>query len=199
MPQQLYCTVGSDNLQGARLATAHLLAQGARQVAFIGDNLLPEGKLRYQGYREALQAQGLDLDTGLHRVPVPNTPCSDLLASLLNERPALDAAFASGDVIAMDVILALRKLGKRVPEDVAVIGFDDIELAAYFQPALSTVRQPISAVGVAIVEALAAQLAGQPTAPLQLPAELIVRESTRPTAAQPGDAGVGAAADKPRQ
>lgn len=177
--QQLYCTIGSDNQQGARLATLHLLAQGARQVAFIGDNLLPEGALRYLGYREALQAHGLDAEPGLHRVPPHSTPHTELVASLLDARPGLDAVFASGDVIAMTVIQALRKLGKRVPEDVAVIGFDDIELAAFFQPALTTVRQPIPAIGMAIVEALAAQLDKQQPATLQLPAELIVRESTR--------------------
>ena len=73
---------------------------------------------------------------------------------------------------------ALDQLGRRVPQDIRVAGFDDIPLAAYFRPSLTTVRQPIAEVGVAIVDALTAQLAGVPTPAVQLPAALVVRDSS---------------------
>lgn len=180
LPQQLYCSVGSDNLQGARLAVEHLLAQGARTIAFLGDNRLPEGQARYEGYRQALAGSGLTCDSRLQVIPADQAP--DLhaeLASLLRTAPGIDAIFASGDVIAMNAVLALGQLGRRVPDDVLVAGFDDIPLAAYVRPSLTTVRQPITEVGVAIVSALSTLLAGEDVAPVQLATELLVRESSR--------------------
>lgn len=179
MEQQLYCSVGSDNLQGARLAVEHLIARGARTIAFLGDNALPEGRLRYAGYLQAIAAAGLSADARLQATPAAQThDIASVLQRLLAAQPHLNAVFASGDVLAMNAVLALRQLGRRVPEDVRVAGFDDIPLAAYFRPSLTTVRQPIAEVGVAIVNALAAQLAGEAAPVVQLPTELIVRESS---------------------
>lgn len=179
MEQQLYCSVGSDNLQGARLAVEHLIAQGARTIAFLGDNTLPEGRQRYAGYLQAIETAGLTADVGLQATPLD--PSHDMVATLrglLAAEPGIDAVFASGDVLAMNAVLALGQLDRRVPEDVRVAGFDDIPLAAYFRPSLTTVRQPIDEVGVAIVNALASQLVGQPAPVVQLPTELVVRESS---------------------
>lgn len=179
MAQQLYCSVGSDNLQGARLAVEHLIAQGARTIAFLGDNTLPEGKQRYAGYLQAIETAGLSAAPRLQATPSGQP--HDMLAvlqGLLAAELDIDAVFASGDVLAMNAVLALDELGRRVPQDVRVAGFDDIPLAAYFRPSLTTVRQPIAEVGVAIVNALAAQLAGEPAPVVQLPTELIVRESS---------------------
>lgn len=179
MEQQLYCSVGSDNLQGAHLAVAHLIAQGARTIAFLGDHTLPEGKLRYAGYVRAIEDAGLQADARLQATPSGQTPeMVAVLQSLLTAEARIDAVFASGDVLAMNAVLALNQLGRRVPEDIRVAGFDDIPLAAYFRPSLTTVRQPIAEVGVAIVNALAAQLAGDPAPAAQLPTALIVRESS---------------------
>lgn len=179
MAQQLYCSVGSDNLLGARLVVDHLLGQGARCIAFLGDHQLPEGRQRYAGYSQALQAHGLAADPALQFTPAePAAAMSARLAELLARFPQLDGVFASGDVIAMNAALALRQLGRQVPDDVLLAGFDDIALAAYFQPSLTTVRQPMTEVGVAIVAALSSQLAGEAVAAVQLPTELIVRQSS---------------------
>lgn len=179
MDQQLYCSVGSDNLQGARLAVEHLIHQGARTIAFLGDNTLPEGRQRYTGYLQAIEAAGLS--AGAHLQATPADHAHDILPvvqRLLAAAPGIDAVFASGDVLAMNAVLALGQLGRRVPADLRVAGFDDIPLAAYFRPSLTTVRQPMAEVGIAIVNALAAQLAGQPAPSVQLPTELVVRDSS---------------------
>jgi len=182
MEQQLYCTVGSDNTQGGRIAIEHLLDGGARRIAFVGDRLLPEGAQRYVGYSQALQARGIAMKDALHLPLTGGGTMAELqqeIGALLQREPALDAVFASGDMLAIDTIKTLIEAGKRVPQDVAVIGFDDIDRAAYVQPPLSTVRQPITAVGVAMVEALGAQLAGEPPRSQQLPTTLVVRATTR--------------------
>ena len=179
MAQQLYCSVGSDNLLGARLAVDHLLDQGARCIAFVGDHQLPEGQQRYAGYAQALQSRGVAVDPALQFTPTDAAaPLQARLADLLGQFPHLDGVFASGDVIAMNAVLGLRQLGRKVPDDVLLSGFDDIALAAYFQPSLTTVRQPMTEVGEAIADALSEQLAGAAAKSVQLPTALIVRESS---------------------
>jgi DNA-binding LacI/PurR family transcriptional regulator len=180
LPRQLYCTVGSDNRDGARAATLHLLDQGARQVAFVGDNELPEGAERYAGYQSALQERGLKVEPGLHCMQVPKGS-KDLtwLSALLDHAEKPDAIFASCDLIAMQVVQSLQQLGKRVPADVAVCGFDDIQMAAAFEPALTTVRQRTADIGTAVVAALKAQIAGRAAQSIQLPTELVVRASSK--------------------
>lgn len=180
LARQLYCTVGSDNEHGGHLATTHLLAQGARHVAFIGDTELPEIGQRHAGYLRAHAERGLSPDPRLTRVvPFVRERVQSDLEALLQADVPLDAVFASSDLTAMAAIGTLLRLGRRVPEDIAVIGYDDIPLAAHFHPALTTVRQQIGAGGVALVDALFAQLAGEQPASRMLATELVERESTR--------------------
>jgi DNA-binding LacI/PurR family transcriptional regulator len=191
LPQQLYCTVGSDNEQGGRLATQHLLDHGARHIAFLGDPTLPEIGLRHSGYLLAHRSLGLTPDPCLTR-PVPFVREAVLadMESLLDEATALDGIFASSDLVAMTAISALRRRGLRVPDDVAVVGYDDIVVAEHLEPPLTTVRQPIEAAGVALVERLLAQLAGERPRSVDLATNLVLRASTRPTGAD-SDAGTG--------
>jgi len=98
---------------------------------------------------------------------------------LLDRQLPFDAIFACSDLLAMSAINALRARGVAVPEQVAVVGYDDIELAAYFHPPLTTVRQPIRAAGRALVASLLALVDGAPAPSQQLPTELIVRASGR--------------------
>ena len=178
LPRQLYVTVGSDNVQGGRLATTHLLEQGARHIAFLGDPDLPELGQRHAGYLRAHKAYGLVPEKHLTRqVPFVSERVRDDLEALLRDGHALDGIFASSDLSAMTAIGTLRRLGKRVPEDVAVVGYDDITLAAHFHPALTTVRQPIEAAGKALVDALMSQLAGERPASVLLPTNLVRRDS----------------------
>lgn len=180
LPDQLYATVGTDNLLGGRLAAAHLLAQGARRIAFIGDSALPEVGQRHAGYRQAHADAGLEPDPRLTlAVPFVAEAVQRELQAFIESGAVVDGVVAGSDLSAMAAINTLRRLGRRVPEDVAVVGYDDVALAAHFHPALTTVRQPVDAAGRALVELLMAQLAGHKPASVVLPTELVQRDSTR--------------------
>lgn len=178
LPQQLYCTVGGDNLAGGRLATEHLLAAGRRRIAFFGDARLPEVAQRQRGYAQALAAHGLEADPQLYVAGsfLPQVGAADV-EELLGRDTPFDAIFACSDLLAMSAISALRVRGIAVPEQVAVVGYDDIELASYFHPPLTTVRQPIRAAGRALVASLLALVDGAAAPSQQLPTELVVRAS----------------------
>jgi DNA-binding LacI/PurR family transcriptional regulator len=180
LPGQRYATVGSDNQQGGRLATAHLLAQGAKQVAFLGDPELPEVGLRHQGYLQALREAGLAVNPALCRpAPFVREEIEREVEALCQQGVAFDGLFAASDLMAMTAISTLRRLGRQVPENVIVAGYDDIELAAHFHPALTTVRQPIAAAGEQLVSSLLLQLDGQQPQPCLLPTDLVARESSQ--------------------
>ncbi len=177
---QLYCTVGSDNLLGGRLATEHLLAAGARRIAFFGDPTLSEIAQRHEGWIAAQQARGLTPDPRLVRpMPFEAEAARREVDRLIEDGVDFDAVFAASDVLAVAALSALKSHGRRVPEDVQVVGFDDIPLAAQASPALTTVRQDLEAAGRALVDLLLAALDGQAIEPLILPTTLVVRDSTR--------------------
>jgi DNA-binding LacI/PurR family transcriptional regulator len=171
--------VGGDNLAGGRLATAHLLAGGARRVLFMGDPELPEIGQRRDGWLAAHADAGLHADPALS-LPVPfvTEQIQQAVAGALARGLHFDALFAASDLMAMTAVSALRQHGVRVPEDVRVVGYDDIALAEHFHPALSTVRQPIADAGQALVQALLAQLAGERSCSTALPTTLVVRASS---------------------
>ncbi|MYM40452.1 LacI family DNA-binding transcriptional regulator [Duganella qianjiadongensis] len=179
LPQQLYCTVGGDNVSGGDLAATHLLQQGRQRIAFFGDINLPEVALRYEGYCRALQRAGLAVDPAL-QVSVAFLPDSGRQAvqELMRRDVRFDAIFAGSDLLAMTAINTLRTLGLDVPRQIAVVGYDDIELSSYFHPPLSTIRQPIRAAGRALVAALLELIEGRPAPSMQLPTQLMVRESS---------------------
>lgn len=180
MPDQLYCTVGSDNVQGGRQATEHLLACGARRVLFLGDPQLAEIGQRHLGYCEALQAAGIPREPQWTRpVPFVDRLVHQELQQLLAAGLAFDAVFAASDLMALAVIAGLRAHGLRVPEDVQVVGFDDIRLAAESHPPLTTVQQSIDQGGRLLVQLLLAKLAGETVQSVMLPTTLQVRGSTR--------------------
>ena len=176
LPQQAYTTVGSDNVSGGRLAAEHLVANGRRRIAFFGDINLPEVAQRYRGYCNGLDAHGVALDAQL-RVSVPFLPGggAEGVEELLRRGVQFDAIFAASDLLAMTAINTLRTHGRAVPADVAVVGYDDIELSSYFHPPLSTIRQPVEAAAAALVKSLLALIDGEPAPSLQLQTELIVR------------------------
>ena len=183
LPQQLYATVGGDNLAGGRLATAHLLAGGAQRVLFMGDSALPEIGQRRAGWLAAHADAGLVPDAALSLdVPFVTERIQLAVAQLQQQGVAFDALFAASDLMAMTAVSALRQRGVRVPEDVRVVGYDDIALAEHFHPPLSTVHQPIADAGEALVQSLLSQLAGERCRSVQLPTTLVVRDSSAPRA-----------------
>lgn len=180
IPQQLYCTVGSNNVMGGMLATEHLLSTGRHSIAFLGNIELPEVAQRFEGYKHAHARHGLDINPELI-IPAAFLAESGRKAvqEMLERKLAFDALFACSDLLAMTAISTLRENGLQVPNDVAVVGYDDIQLAMHFHPPLTTIRQPIEDAGPALVEALLELMENGRTPPRLLPTELIVRGTTR--------------------
>jgi DNA-binding LacI/PurR family transcriptional regulator len=179
LPTQLYCTVGSDNVEGGGLATSHLIERGRKQIAFFGDQNLPEVAHRFSGYKAALDKAGIALRDDLC-VSAPFTPDGGRIAveHLLAQDIKFDAIFACSDLLAMTATNTLRAAGIHVPHDVAVVGYDDIELAAHFHPPLTTVRQQIDMAGRALVDSLMRLVEGEAVEPTLLPTRLVIRETS---------------------
>ncbi len=179
LPGQAYATVGSDNLAGGRQLSAHLLERGARRIVFMGETGLEAIGQRYRGHLQALAAAGVPADDRLLRqVPFERAAIERAVETLLRDGTDFDALFCASDLMAMTAIGTLQRLGKRVPQDLRVGGYDDIALAAHVHPSLTTVRQPIAAAGDQLVEALLEQLQGGRPASRQLATELVVRDSS---------------------
>jgi DNA-binding LacI/PurR family transcriptional regulator len=179
LSQQLYCTVGTDNVAGGTLATQHLLDIGRKRIAFFGDTTLPEVAQRYEGYCKALAQRGIRVDPSLVlRTPFLQGSAQRAVTAMLESAARFDGLFATSDLLAMGAIGALRDSGRQVPADVAVVGYDDIELARYFHPSLSTIRQPVVEGAAALVEALLAITRGERPKPKVIPSNLIVRASS---------------------
>lgn len=174
-----------DNFEGARLATHHLLALGHRRIAFIsGDVLHPDAVERHRGYRSAIEAAGLPYEAALV-MPGLFTEESGLLAvsRLLDSRQPFSAIFAANDQMAMGACLGLHRRGLRVPQDVSVVGFDDLPVARYSVPPLTTVHHPAHEIGRLAATAMLALLHGdgpQDTVPVP---RVLVRESSAVPAA----------------
>ncbi len=169
-----------DNIEGARLATQHLLELGHRRIAFItGDLRHFDGRQRLDGYRAALQQAACPFAPELV-LPGDFTEASGLAAveRLIASGTRFSAIFASNDQMAFGAALALYRRGLRVPEDVSLVGFDDLSLAVYATPPLTTIHHPVYELGQMAAQAMLQLLAGE-TPTLQLPApRLMERESS---------------------
>lgn len=181
LPDTSVLSVDVDNVAGARGAVEHLLALGHRRIACITNAPLvyTAAQERLAGYRQALVAAGVEYDPTLVAEAAFDAPSGHVAMAELLARTTFDAAFVASDVVALGAIGALRKAGRRVPDDVSIVGFDDIPLAAYFDPPLTTVRLPAFELGQAAGRALMERLADHavPHRTL-LSTELIVRGST---------------------
>jgi len=144
-----YSHVDVDNVAGAAHAVAHLVAGGRRTIATVtGRQDVPAGQDRLRGYREGLREAGLPEDDGLVETgDFTREGGARALRFLLIKRPRLDAVFVASDLMAAGVMQALAEAGRRIPEDVAVVGYDDDPMAAVLQPPLTSVRQPIEEMG----------------------------------------------------
>ncbi|NEY36028.1 substrate-binding domain-containing protein [Streptomyces sp. PRKS01-65] len=181
-------SVDSDNYGGARSAVEHLLAAGRRRIAHITGRLDVYGaQRRVDGYRDALLDAGCEADEGLIE-PGDFTEEGGrrAMAALLERRPGLDAVFAASDVTAAGARQVLREAGRRIPDDVALVGYDDSAIARHMDPPLTSVRQPIDEMGRRMIGLLLDEIAdrrpalsrGPERQQVVLPTELVVRRSS---------------------
>jgi DNA-binding LacI/PurR family transcriptional regulator len=175
--------------RAAELALDHLVGLGHREIAIIkGQSFSSDTEPRWQAIRHAATKAHLRLDPKLVVQLEGDTPSHEpgyfAAQRLLASAVPFTALFAFNDVSAIGAIRALREAGLRVPQDVSVVGFDDVQSAAFQNPGLTTVRQPLRTMGMLAAEALVRQIAAHPEHPpskqLVVDPELVVRESTCP-------------------
>ena len=178
-------TVDTDNAGGARQAVQHLIDLGHRRIAHLaGRPDLESARLREVGYRQALEAAGIAVDPALVRVggyrpDLADEPTHELLDPAEGPRPT--AVFAANDLSAIHVLEVAAELGLRVPEDLSVVGFDNVPESWGCTPPLTTVAQPLHHMGAEALRMLLDLLAGTPgERHRRLPTELVVRSSTAP-------------------
>lgn len=170
-----------DDFRGALLATEHLIALGHRRIAFIaGDPVHPDAQERLRGYRAALESAGLRYDPAMV-APGAFHEHSGMQAvdSLLRSGQRFTGLFAANDQMAVGAGLALHRHGLRVPDDVSVVGFDDLPGSLYAVPPLTTVHQPVQELGRLAATAMLDLLAGREPSAEMPPPELVARDSTR--------------------
>lgn len=170
--------VDTDNVQGGRMATQHLLDRGCRRIGTIaGPEDMSAGIDRLVGWRQAMSAAGQKDDAVVHG-DFTIVSGASAARQLLAEHPDLDGVFVASDLMAAGALPALKELGLDVPRDVAVVGYDNLGVAASTQPPLTSVIQPVVAMARAAGLRLLDQLQGAaPTPPLIFAPELVVRAS----------------------
>ncbi|MFI0811226.1 LacI family DNA-binding transcriptional regulator [Streptomyces echinatus] len=181
-------SVDSDNYGGARSAVEHLLGRGRRRIAHITGRLDVYGaQRRVSGYRDALRDAGQEVDELLIEAgDFTEEGGRRAMTALLERRPGLDAVFAGSDVTAAGARQVLREAGRRIPDDVALVGYDDSAIARHMDPPLTSVRQPIEEMGRAMIDLLLTEIADRRPAASQGPdrrqavlaTELVVRASS---------------------
>ena len=173
--------IGCDNRHGGYIATEHLIELGHKDIAFIGvtDDDSPEFSRRFRGYRSAMRNADLEAKKNL-RVAATWSEQSgyEAAGALLDQSRVFSAIFCACDHIAIGAIQCLQERGYNVPEDVSVVGFDDLPLVAHLTPALTTVRQDPIQAGEVLVDSLLKLIAGQPLRPRLIEPTLVNRSST---------------------
>ena len=183
--------IALNHLLATRLAIEHLTKLGHRKIVFIkGQEFSSDTEVRWEAVREAARELDLEINERLVGQLEGESPSPELgyqvTKKILETGEPFTALFAFNDISAIGAIRALREAGRRVPEDVSVVGFDDIQSAAFQNPALTTVRQPLRQMGIIAAETLLRRINAPTKAPypknIHVEPELIVRETTaRPT------------------
>ncbi|MEJ2418111.1 MAG: substrate-binding domain-containing protein [Exilibacterium sp.] len=177
---QNYPIVGSDNELGGYRATRHLIDEGRNKIAFIGYDELPEISLRHQGYQRALRESDIAIDEKLLRVARHSEDAGYYATKrLIEEKIPFDAIFSVSDLFAMAAIRALQEEGLKVPDDIAVVGYDNISVSAYYNPPLSSIHQNRILGGKILVDNLLVAMDGGKPGFITLDPELVVRKSSR--------------------
>lgn len=181
-PAESLSHVQSDNVGGAACAVRHLMERGRGTIATIaGPQDMDVGRGRLRGWHEALAAADRECgDRLVAEGDFTEEGGAAAMRVLLGRVPAVDAVFVASDVMAAGALLELRRQGRRVPQDIAVVGFDDSIIARHTNPSLTSVRQPVEEIGATIARVLLEEIAdpGAARQRLVLPTELIVRGSS---------------------
>ncbi|MEO6925615.1 MAG: LacI family DNA-binding transcriptional regulator, partial [Rhodanobacter sp.] len=180
-PDQPGVSFGSDNERGGKEVAEHLLERGCRRIAFLGDasSHYPEFFGRYRGYVDALTAAGVEVDPALQENAESTQQSGyEAMRNLIMREVGFDAVFAASDLIAIGAMRALSDHGLRVPQDVALVGFDDIATASFVNPPLTTVLQDTGQAGAVLVDSLLGLIRGEPVGSEVLPVKLVVRKSS---------------------
>ncbi|MFS2316767.1 LacI family DNA-binding transcriptional regulator [Maricaulis sp. D1M11] len=178
LPEQRYCSVGSDNVHGAKRAAQHLARLGRKRIAFLGHSDAPEVMQRYRGYRDGLEEAGLDAPDDLvipAHFDIESAEAST--EALIKNGVKFDGMVAASDVIAMGAIRAMQQAGMRAPDDVSVVGYDNISFSRYSNPALTTIDQEMRTAGRLMLSKLLDFRGPQARRSERLPTDLIIRES----------------------
>jgi DNA-binding LacI/PurR family transcriptional regulator len=175
-----YPIVGSDNQYGGYLATKQLIESGCKKVLFLGDPEHAEMAQRYVGYQQAILEAGLEFDANLTiNIDITSKAAYEKVnQEILNRGLFFDGIFAVSDMVAFGALKALKERYVSIPGDVSVVGFDDINMAELFHPALTTVRQDTDLAAQLMVEQLICQFEQKPAQSKVLDVELIKRRST---------------------
>jgi DNA-binding LacI/PurR family transcriptional regulator len=178
-PKQNYCSVTGDNFSGGRLAGEHLLGINRKMIGFIGgppDDL--EVQQRQAGFERALKESGREVNSTLIDYgDFSNTSGAEAMKRLLRKAPDIDAVFINSDLMAIAAMDEIRNQGRTVPEDIAVVGYDDLSIAEHSNPPLTTIRQNIPLSGKLLALNLIEYLQTGIVTNVSIPVELIVRES----------------------
>lgn len=171
--------VDVDNAGGAAQAAAYLIGQGRRRIGVIaGSQDMGVGVSRLTGYRAALVEAGVPDNPALLAIgDFTEASGAGAARQLLAREPELDAIFAASDLMAVGALRALREAGRRVPTDIAVVGFEDSVIAGQTDPPLTTVHQPMEAMGREMVRLLMALIRDEPAPDVLLPTHLVKRQS----------------------
>ncbi len=176
---QAHCSVGSDNVAGGEMATAHLIDRGCKRIAFFGDPTPLEINHRFEGCKRAMEDAGLADMLSVFPAHLTADNADPALAQFLEQadtRP--DGIFCASDVIAMSTLRALSELNLSVPRDIRVIGYDGLSLSEHTVPRLSTIRQDLTTGAHNLVDLLLRRIAGEDTSSVVMQPELIIRKST---------------------
>jgi len=178
-PNQKYCSVTGDNFIGGKLATERLTSLNRRKIGFIGG---PDYELEVQhrlnGYKTVLQEAGRTVESELIEYgDFSNTSGAEAMKRLLKQSPDIDGVFVNSDLMAIAAMDIIREHGKSVPEDIAVVGYDDLSIAEHSHPPLTTVRQNIPLAGKLLAQNLIQYLGSGMVTNVSISVELIVRES----------------------
>ncbi|MGB3798054.1 MAG: LacI family DNA-binding transcriptional regulator [Alteraurantiacibacter sp.] len=173
---QRHCVVGADNFLGGKLAAERLIAADCKQLAFMGDTQAIEFAARYAGAKSVADQRGIpirQLPTHLNS----ERAADEIARHLAHNEGTIDGIFAATDMIAIACLKQLAKQDIAVPDDIKLVGFDDLPISGHTQPALTTVKQDIDLGAKGLVDLLLRRMAGEDTESLVLPPRLVARQT----------------------